>query len=165
MFTLHIIIIHLVIGKRYIYINRNKEEIHLKSLQELRVAYYLDLANYNYIYGIGKIQRFKYRLNNKTHFYYPDFQINDFFIEVKPNGWNSNIDVFNKIMSVQRQNKIMLVIYDDDLIAEFLPYITRDKFYEVCENCIKNGKIYYNDLYKCIGDIRSKLLIDMESRV
>lgn len=73
-------------GKQYTYIDRKGTRHYLKSLQELRVAYFLDLCKNDFKYGWNNVQTFKYTdTQNKIHTYLPDFQIKNFFIEVKPN--------------------------------------------------------------------------------
>lgn len=147
-------------GRKYCYINKFNKQINVKSLQELRVAYFLDLSNINYNYGMKIVKKFKYIINNKVHTYTPDFEYKDMYIEVKPNGWQMCKENFNKLYAVQLQNRIFLTVYDDDVIEDFVPKINRNQFYEKSEKCIKEGKIYYEDLYNSVGDVRSNVLIN-----
>ena len=147
-------------SRHFKYMNRQKDVISLMSLQELRVAYLLDLCDLKYIYGGGNIQCFKYILNNKQHKYIPDFQVNDIFIEVKPTGWQSKDDCWNKLQAVQYQNQILLYVYDDDYIDDYMSKITRNKFLYYVDKCKNNiNEINFLDLYKKIGDVRNENFI------
>lgn len=139
------------------YTPRNSDNIiNLMSLQELRVAYLLDLCNIKYKYGGGIIQTFQYKLGNKLHTYTPDFQCDDVFIEVKPNGWESISNNFEKLTTVQLQNNILLFIYDDDAIDDYMPKISRCNFLQRIKKYIKNECITFNEIYQEIGDVRSE---------
>lgn len=130
--------------------------INLMSLQELRVAYLFDLNNIKYKYGGGIIQTFKYNLGGKLHTYTPDFQCKDIFIEVKPNGWQCRGNNFEKLYTVQLQNNIILFIYDDDVIDDYMPKISRCNFLQRIKKYIKNDYISFDEIYQEIGDVRSE---------
>lgn len=148
-------------GRRYSYKSRCGNIYNLKSLQELRVAYFLDLCNKNFIYGAKTIQKFNYMYEDEKHIYIPDFQIKDIFIEVKPNNWECNNQVFNKIYLVQRQNNIFLFIYDDTILQDLMPKITRNNFYTKVEKLKKFNVVDYVDMFNYIGDIRSNYITEV----
>ena len=115
----------------------------------------------DYIYGAGEITTFKYiDKQGRSHRYVPDFQYKNNFIEVKPHGWQQQTEVYNKLVLVQIQNDIDLSIYDDELLEDFMPKISRSEFYSKCKSLFReNNKIFYRDIFNKIGDVRSEYII------
>lgn len=150
--------IHSNIGKGYLYKNRKGNIINVMSLQELITAYYLDLCNCNYIYGAGSIQKLKYKdFNGNTHVYIPDFQVGSLFIEVKPSGWEHNEEVYNKMLLVKQQNDVVITVYDDNALSDYMCRLDRYRFYNISNELEKENCLDFNNLLCRIGDVRSEL--------
>lgn len=112
--------------------------IFYRSSYELRFMEYCYKNNIKFVSAENKDFRLKYTMNEKNHWYYPDFYLEkyDVVIEIKPISMLTNEAVLNKI-NTGMQNYRFFVITEEELanLDDFFMELENEHFYLIERSC------------------------------